>query len=135
MTAPFPQDETLAAVALLREQVAGLLSRIDSSAKPRPDVITPPGARHPGPQWHPADRWTVRCITDDETGPVCVFVTTPEHYGGDFDSIRTGDARKLAMALLAAADWADGLAAGVPQLDAHRTDPLSQPTQPKGTSR
>lgn len=108
------------AIATLRTQLAGLLSQIGTAAKPRPNEITPSGESNPGPVWHPAKDWTVRAIDDALINPTCVYVTCPEHYGGDFDAIRTDEARKLAMALLAAADWADGLAAGVPQLDTHR---------------
>lgn len=111
-------------IATLRDQLAGLLSQIDTIPKPRPNVITRPPERHPGAAWLPAKWWTVRTIDDDELGPVCVFVTTPEHHEleapDDFIAVRTDEARRLAMALLAAADWADGLAAGVTQLDGVR---------------
>jgi hypothetical protein len=115
-------------IDVLRDQLAGLISQIDSSHKPRPDEIVAAGDRNPGPVWHPAGRWTVRALTDDEMPPTCVFITSPEHFKFDFDALRTGDARKLAMAILAAADWADGLAAGVTQLDGRRTDLTSKET-------
>lgn len=113
-------------IARLRDQIAGLLSQIDHGTKPRPMVITRPPERNPGAAWHPVKDWTVRALDDDPTSPMCVFVTTPEHVRfstpNDFDAVTTDDARRLAMALLAAADWADGLAAGVTPLDGRRPD-------------
>jgi hypothetical protein len=112
---------TADAITMLRDQVAGLLSQLDTAVKPRPDSVTSPGERHPGAQWLPAKYWMVRTLDNDLADPPCVFVTTPQHYDGDFDAIDTAGARRLAMALLAAADRADELAAGVPHLDNHRT--------------
>jgi hypothetical protein len=109
------------AVGALRDQLAGLVSQIDSSAKPRPDKVNPADHRLPGPEWHPEKDWTVRCVDDDEPGPVCIYITPPALYDdGDLESLRTADARKFAMAILAACDWADGLASGVAQLDKRR---------------
>jgi hypothetical protein len=111
-------------IARLRDQVAGLLSMIDTAAKPRPTVITRAPEPNPGAAWHPVKNWTVRALDDDLTIPQCVYVTTPEHVRfstpNDFDAVTTDDARRLAMALLAAADWADGLAAGATPLDGRR---------------
>ncbi|TYK45196.1 hypothetical protein [Actinomadura decatromicini] len=116
-------DETL---ARLRDQVAGLLSQIDTAAKPRPTVITRAPERNAGAAWHPVKDWTVRTINDELLEPCFVYVTYPEHVrtevSGDFDALTTDDARRLAMALLAAADWADGLAADVTPLDGQRPD-------------
>jgi hypothetical protein len=117
------------AVGAIRDQLAGLLSQIDSSAKPRPDKLNPPDHRLPGPEWHPEKRlvrdqraaWIIRCIDNDPTPPTCIFITSPESVcDTDFSALPTEDARKLAMAILAACDWADGLAAGATQLDKRR---------------
>jgi hypothetical protein len=113
------------AIATLRDQLAGLLSQIDASHKPRPTSVVRDGERLPGPRWEPTKRWKLWVFTDEEDlNRSFVYVTTPQHHEleapNDFDALPTHEARKLAMALLAAADWADGLAAGVPQLDQHR---------------
>lgn len=112
-------------IAVLRDQLAGLLSQIDARHKPRPDELVRDGERLPGPRWLPADRWKLWVITDDqELNGGFIYVTTPQHHEleapGDFDPLPTHEARKLAMAILAAADWADGLAQGVTPLDARR---------------
>jgi hypothetical protein len=113
-------------IAVLRDQIAGLLSQIDHGAKPHPTMVMRAGALNPGAAWCPVKNWTVRAFDGDLTSPRSVFVTTPEHVrfdaGRDFDAVTTDDARRLAMALLAAADWADGLAAGVTPLDGRRDD-------------
>lgn len=123
-------------IATLREQIARLLSQVDTAEKPRPTEIIRAGERHPGAVWRPVKDWTVRTIDDDVTDPRCVFVTCPEHHRSgcalDFDAVSIADARRLAMALLAAADWADGLASDVVvRLDTERvsTNP------PKETAR
>ncbi|GAA3958182.1 hypothetical protein GCM10023085_45810 [Actinomadura viridis] len=112
-------------IATLRAQIAGLLSQIDTTAKPRPTVVTQHPEPSPGAAWHPVRNWTVRTIDDDLVEPRHVYVTCPEHgrsgAAADFDALTSDDARRLAMALLAAADWADGLAADVTPLDARRT--------------
>lgn len=113
-------------IARLRDQVAGLLSQIDTAAKPRPTELKRRPSKNPGALWHPVKHWTVRTLDDDLLNPTCVYVTNPEHHrsgcANDFDAVTTDDARRLAMALLAAADWADGLAAGVTPLDGRRPD-------------
>ncbi|MFF5261322.1 hypothetical protein ACFY4C_20460 [Actinomadura viridis] len=120
---------TQSQIAALRAQIAGLLSQIDTAAKPRPTAVTWPPEPSPGATWYPAKSWTVRTIDDDLLAPRFVYVTTPEHFrfeaSRDFDSITTDDARRLAMALLAAADWADGLAAEATPLDARRATSTS----------
>lgn len=114
------------AIARLRDQVAGLLSQIDTAEKPRPNSINQPPAPNPGAVWEPAKGWTVRTIDDGVTDARFVYVTCPEHARSgccsDFDAATTVEARRVAMALLAAADWADGLAAGVTPLDGRRLD-------------
>ena len=112
---------TVAAIGALRDQLAGLISQIDSSAKPRPDKLNPPDHRLPGPEWHPEKDWVVRCVDNEPGLPTSIYITPPALYGdGDLEALRTSDARKFAMAILAACDWADGLASGVTQLDKRR---------------
>lgn len=116
------------AVALLRDQIAGLLSQIDSAAKPRPDVINRAPHPVPGPEWVPVSgrygTYTLRVSDPDPHGavPVVHVIWPGDQWSGDMDALRSDDARRLAMALLAAADWADGLAAGVTPLDGQRPD-------------
>jgi len=114
------------AIAALRAQIAGLLSQIDTATKPRPTEVTQPPHPNPGAAWHPVKNWTVRTINDDLLDPRCVYVTCPEHRrsgaASDFDALTTDDARRLGMALLAAADWADGLTENAAPLDAARPE-------------
>jgi hypothetical protein len=112
-------------ISLLRDQLAGLVSQIDSAHKPRPDQIVRDGDKLPGPRWLPVNRWKLWVITEeDELNRGFIYVTTPQHHEleapNDFDALHTHEARKLAMAILAAADWADGLGTGVAQLDGRR---------------
>jgi hypothetical protein len=108
------------AIGALRDQLAGLLSQIDSSAKPRPDKVNGSDERLPGPEWE-RSQWVVRCIDNDRMQPTCVYITPPHWYHErDIDALRTDDARKFAMAILAACDWADGIAANVTPLDKKR---------------
>ena len=113
--------ETATAIGALRDQLAGLISQIDSSAKPRPDKLNPTDHRLPGPEWHPDKDWVIRCIDNEPSLPTSIYITPPALYDdGDLEALRTDDARKFAMAILAACDWADGLTAGVTQLEKRR---------------
>ncbi|MGI5414266.1 hypothetical protein [Actinomadura luteofluorescens] len=113
-------------IALLRYQIAALLSQVDTAEKPRPNSINHSPDPNPGAVWQPAKGWTVRTVDDGVTDARFVYVTCPEHARSgccsDFDAVTTVEARRLAMALLAAADRADGLADGVTPLDARRPD-------------
>lgn len=111
------------AVAVLRDQLAGLISQIDSSAKPRPNKLNPPDHRLGGPEWHPDKGWVIRCIDNEPGLPTSIYVTSPDAFHEtDFFAVSTSGGRILAMAILAACDWADGLASGVTQLDARRKE-------------
>lgn len=115
-------------IAQLRDQIAGLLSQIDTAAKPRPNVINKPPHSVPGPEWVPVSgrygTYTLRVSDPDEEPivPVVHVIWPDDQDTGDMDALSSDDARRLAMALLAAADWADGLAAGVTPLDRRRAD-------------
>lgn len=113
-------------IADLRDQLAGLISQIDTAEHPRPtEIVT--GGRNPGARWAVTSRWKVWAITETpSTSPPCVYLTTPQHHvheaPNDFDALTTTKARCLAMAILAAADWADGLTpdSNVTPLDSRR---------------
>lgn len=111
-------------LAGLRREVAALLGQIDTSVKPRPTYIRRPDQLNPGPVWRPAEKWTVRCIDPDPDpgSPICVFVTSPDSWEDDFRAHSPEEARRIAMALLAAADWADEQQAQVVHLDSRRGD-------------
>lgn len=121
-------------IARLRDQIAGLLSQIDTAAKPRPNVINKAPHPVPGPEWVPVSgrygTYTLRVSDPDEDPTVAVVhVIWPDDQDtGDMDALHSSEARCLAMALLAAADWADGLAAGVTPLDGQRPDIPSKET-------
>lgn len=111
--------DTAQALAILRDQLASLVSRIDTAELPQPDGIEDAlGAT--GPVWNPAKGWTIRCVDDDRSRPASVYLSSPEHFGGDVTAEGIADARRIAMAILAACDWADGIANGVTQLNARR---------------
>jgi hypothetical protein len=119
----------------LRRQLLNLVAIADSGQRPRPDVINPPGHAMPGHEWRVDQRvlpgrrpplWVVRTVDDEETRPH-VYVAEPDRVREydwidrlDFTSMSTTDARRLAMALLAAADHAEHRAAGVPRLEDRR---------------
>lgn len=98
-------DESL---STLRAQVRALLGLIDTGRKPDPFGIIPPGKSNAGPVWKPAPQWKVRAIDADAGGgPDVVYITTPADWPGDYQSIAVDDARRFAMSILAACDWAE----------------------------
>ena len=96
-----PTDEL--SLGDLRRELHRLMSMADSAERPKPTRINGPDHPMPG-----ADG--------------LVYVSTPEsmYPGEDFVPMYTPDARRLAMALLAAADRADHQAAGIPRLEDRR---------------
>ena len=118
----------------LRDELHRLVAMADSAERPKPDTINPPGHAMPGYEWRitqqavPGARppiWVVR-TADDAEGADCVYVAQPDpcerdwgHYL-EFCAVPVKDARRLAMALLAAADRAEHLCAGVPRLEDRR---------------
>jgi hypothetical protein len=126
---------TLAAV---RQELAELVALADTAERPKPDVVNPADHAMPGHEWRVAQKapyasrpplWVVRSVDDSETRD-CVYVAQPDPYVSydwerqlDFVSMSPLDARRLAMALLAAADRADHLSRGVPFLDDRRNRP------------
>ncbi|MEV0382363.1 hypothetical protein [Nonomuraea sp. NPDC050643] len=108
-TTPAAHPTLLARLAELRQETAGLLGDIDTRIKPRPDRIVE-GKHLPGPVWQSADRWTVRVIDPDETA-ASVFVNHPHCFDDDVIPLDPSEARRIGMAFLAAADWADKIRA------------------------
>jgi hypothetical protein len=131
MTA-LPDDVTLDQI---RRELGRLVAVADSSERPKPDVINPPDHSMAGHEWRITTEapfasrpplWLVRTVDDPETRD-SVYVAQPDPYVAydwerelDFVPMSPTDARRLAMALLAAADRADHLTAGVPRLQDRR---------------
>lgn len=121
-------------LAEVRRELAQLVALADTAERPKPDVINPPGHAMAGHEWRvdqtvvPGRRppvWVVRTVDDPETRD-CVYLAEPDPYEHDwehrlnFSAMRPLDARRLAMALLAAADRAEHLTAGVTRLEDRR---------------
>ncbi|MFJ9420746.1 hypothetical protein [Streptomyces sp. NPDC101249] len=118
-------------LAQLRRELRHLVAIADSAERPKPDLINPPDHSMPGLEWRVDQQapfasrpplWVVRAVDEAETRD-CVYVAQPDPYviydwerDLNFVSMQPSDARRLAMALLAAADRADHLAAGIPRL-------------------
>ena len=125
--------DNLAGLSLSRvaEELRALVALADTAERPKPDVINPPGHGMAGHEWRVAQdvmpgvrppMWVVRTVDDPETRDG-VYVAQPDpyvHYQWesqmDFTAMMPLDARRLAMALLAAADRAEHLSVGVPRL-------------------
>jgi hypothetical protein len=106
MTADTSAHPTLrAALADVRQQVAELLGDIDTRVRPKPDRIET-SRQLPGPVWEPLEAWTVRVIDPDETD-ASVFIAHPHLWDDDIIPLDPINARRVGMAFLAAADWAD----------------------------
>lgn len=118
-------------LAQLRCELARLVSLADSAERPKPDVINQPEHNMAGHEWRVAQEvpsgrrpplWVVRTVDDPETRDG-VYVAQPDPYVTydwerqlDFVAMSPLDARRLAMALLAAADRAEHLSCDVPRL-------------------
>lgn len=119
----------------LRRELASLVAMADSAERPKPDVINPPEHGMAGQEWRVAQQvplgvrpplWVVRTVDEPETRDG-VYVAQPDPYVTydwerqlEFVAMRATDARRLAMALLAAADRAEHLSRDVPRLEDHR---------------
>lgn len=101
-----PHHSLVAVLAAVRREAAALVADIDTSVKPRPTRIAPPSDSLPGPVWEPAASWTLR-VDDPSDAEPCVFVDHPHIWGGDVIALEPGTARRIGMAFLVAADWAD----------------------------
>lgn len=117
----------------IRQELHRLVAIAGSAERPKPTRINPADHAMPGWEWdlreqpHPYGSrdyvWVVRVADEQDTADGKIYVSTPEsmHPGEDFVPMYTSDARRLAMALLAAADRADSVAHGVSSLAARRT--------------
>ena len=111
---PEAHPTLIARLAELRQEAAGLLGDIDTRVRPKPDRIQPHGDRLPGPVWEPIPgaerdvrrRWRIRVVDPDET-PASVFVHHPHIWDDEILPLEPEEARRIGMAFLAAADWAD----------------------------
>ncbi|WP_433701825.1 hypothetical protein [Nocardiopsis sp. CA-288880] len=115
---------TSQSLADLRQELRSLLASADSVDRPAPDRIAGPDEPIPGPEWHVTgthvvgrraemDRWIVRSGMDVDLASA-VYLGSPDDLdSGDVRSIATEDARRLAAALLAAADHADQIRDGM----------------------
>ena len=118
----------------IRRTLRDLVAQADSGERPKPDVINPPGHAMPGHEWQITQPvmsgrppvWLVRTVDDSD---VCdsVYIAQPypeNRYDWleklDFTPMKPLEARRFAMAILAAADRAEHLAAGVPRLEDRR---------------
>jgi hypothetical protein len=120
----------------LRVELRHLVALADSAERPKPDAINPPEHSMAGHEWRVIQEapyasrtplWVVRTVDEAETRDA-VYVAQPDPYVTfdwerqlDFIPMSPLGARRLAMALLAAADRADHLTAGVPRLADRRT--------------
>lgn len=122
-------------IAQVRRELARLVSLADTAERPKPDVINPPEHGMAGHEWRVVQEapyasrvpvWVVRSVDEAETRD-SVYVAQPDPYVTydwerqlDFVPMSPLEARRLAMALLAAADRADHLVRGVPRLEDRR---------------
>lgn len=130
-------------LADLRDELRRLVAIADSAERPKPTRINGPDHAMPGHEWdlreqkHPYGNrdyvWVIRAVDDQETADGKVYVSTPEsmYPGEDFVPMYASDARRLAMALLAAADRADSVSQGVTSLAARRTQKTDPPEKRK----
>lgn len=115
----------------LRRELRNLAAVADTAERPNPTRINPPDHSMPGHEWvldeqqHPYTMrgftWTIRTVDDPEHADA-VYVSSPDctNPGEDFAPMSPTDARRLGLSLLAAADRADHVAAGVPRLSDRR---------------
>ena len=116
--------DAMPSLEMLRRQVAALLSQIDTATLPRPDKIH--GRRHdrPGSQWDPGKGWRVFTIDRPDSAGfvyldhVCDDLNYRWGEPDEWEAMRIEDARRLGLALLAAAARADELFVGVSRLPA-----------------
>jgi hypothetical protein len=119
----------------LRRELRHLVAQADTAERPKPDTIHPPEHAMAGHEWRVLQEapfaarpplWVVRSVDEPDTRS-SVYVAQPDPYVSydwerqlDFIPMSPLEARRLAMALLAAADRAEHLAADVPRLEDRR---------------
>lgn len=116
----------------IRAELLRLTSLAGSAERPKPTRINGPDHQWPGHEWDLREMtprggtkekvWVIRTVDEQNTADGLVYVSSPEsmYPGLDFVPLYASDARHLAMALLAAADRADHVAAGIPRLEDRR---------------
>lgn len=103
---------TLAKIHQLREEVAGILSHLDTAYLPTPDRIRQRHENLSGAEWTVAstrkresEQWRVHAIDGEHDA---VFFHTPDAmFDSDVLAMKIVEARGVAMALLAACEWAE----------------------------
>ena len=116
----------------IRRELHRLTAIADSAERPKPTRINGPDHQWPGHEWDLREMspprgtkdkvWVIRTVDEQDTADGMVYVSTPEsmYPGLDFVPLYASDARRLALALLAAADRADHQALGIPRLEDRR---------------
>ncbi|MGQ4393718.1 hypothetical protein ACN6K5_003503 [Streptomyces violaceoruber] len=129
----------------LRNELHRLVAISDSAERPKPTVIYSGDHSMAGWEWvlreqaHPYTQreyvWVIRAVDEQDTADGLVHVSSPESMfpGQDFVPMYSTDARRLAMALLAAADRADSVSRGVTSLAARRTQKTDAPEREQMT--
>ncbi|WP_181785362.1 hypothetical protein [Streptomyces phytophilus] len=114
----------------MRAELERLVSLANTAERPKPTAINPPDHAMPGHEWtvteqHPhttrVHAWVIRTVDDPECANT-VYVSTPDstNPGDDFGCMSPIDARRVAMALIAAADRAEHVTARVTRLEDRR---------------
>jgi len=100
-----------ASLAQLHRQVAALLAVIDTAILPAPTRVHRRKDRFQGREWAAAPGWLVYALdTPDDTGFVYVDHACEDYrWGepGDWEALRVEEARRIGLALLAAAHHAE----------------------------
>ncbi|MEU3399395.1 hypothetical protein [Streptomyces filamentosus] len=116
----------------VRKELEHLVALAQTGERPRPTLINPPGHPMTGWEWIVEQRttaprrtpptWWVRTVDEPETSGA-VYVSSPDSAapGEDFTAMFPTDARRLGLALIAAADRAEHAHAGIPRLEDHRS--------------
>ena len=104
----------LGRLAEIRQELTTLLGDIDTRVRPKPNRINPAHGKLPGPVWEPIPDWEREPrrlwrinVVDPDDSTACVFVHHPYIWDDDIYPLEPDDARRIGMAFLAAADWAD----------------------------
>lgn len=102
----------IARLAEIRREAAALLGDIDTRFRPKPQRMEAGGM--PGPVWEPCERWQIR-VADPDDLAAAVFVAHSVMWEGELAAYAPAAARRIGMAFLAAADWADRMQPAGPE--------------------
>jgi hypothetical protein len=118
----------------IRSRLAELIAIADTAERPKPTRVNPADHPMPGQEWtvveqqHPYTTrqfpWVIRAVDDPEYAGT-IYLSTPDstNPGEDFQPVDLTDARRIALAILAACDRSDHVLYGVTRLEDHRPDP------------